>query len=112
MTIGGSPGTVGHEILSLLSFGEGDDITDAFLASQNGDQSVETEGNASMGWGTVFKGFEHVTETALDHIGRNLQDFFENLLLYIRLMDPDTSPAKFDPVEYNIVMLSANFLGS
>jgi len=62
LAVGGFSGGVGHEVLALLGFGEGDDVADAWFLGKNADEAVEAEGDASVGRGTVFESFEHVAE--------------------------------------------------
>lgn len=61
-------GGLGHEVLAFLGFGEGDDVADAVFFGENTDEAVEAEGDASVGRGTVFEGFEHVAKAGFHHI--------------------------------------------
>ncbi len=111
MALGGTARTVRHQILSLLGLGEGDDITNTFLARKDGDQAVKPEGNSAMGRGAVFEGFKHIPEPGIYDISGNFQYLLKNLLLHIGLVDPDTSAPEFHSVEHDIVVLTAYFFG-
>src|SRR2546425_11635503 len=64
-----------------------------------------------MRWRAVTESFEHVAEASGDHLGRNLQEFFENGFLQIRLVDTDRAAAKLDAIDHDIVMLSTHLFG-
>jgi hypothetical protein len=64
------------------------------------------------GGAPVGEGLEHVAETALDHVGRDLEHVLEHLLLQGRLVDADRAAAELHAVEDDVVMLAAHRLGS
>ncbi len=52
-------------------------------------QPVEAEGDAAVRRGAIAEGFEHVAETQLRLVRRNLQHFFKHGLLHVGLVDTD-----------------------
>src|SRR5581483_11654087 len=85
-------------------------VPDARCAAQNRVEPIESKRNPAMRWRAVTKGFEHITEARLDHLGRNLQHLFENRLLHVRLMDSNRPAAEFDAIHDHVIMLTAHLL--
>lgn len=110
LLVGGWAGGAGHEILALLCFWEGYDVTDAGGAVDEGTHTVEAEREAAVWWGAVLEGFQHVAEAGLDDFGVDLEDVFEDALLEILLVDTDGSAADFHAVEHDVVGLGADFV--
>ena len=111
LAFGGASGAVGHQVLSFLCLGEGDDVPDAFSSGQYGHHPIQSKGYPAMRRSPEGKGLEHVAKSAFHYVCRNLKDVFENLFLQLRLMNPNAAPSQFDSIEHNVVVLPPDFLG-
>ena len=111
LLLGGASGAIGHQVLSLLGLGKGNDVPDAFSPGENGNHAVQAEGDSPVRGGAVGKGFQHVAESAFNDLGGDLENFLEDFFLKIGLVDPDASSAQFDTVKNDVVVLSSDFLG-
>ena len=111
LLLGSASGAIGHQVLSLLGLGKGNDVPDAFSPGENGNHAVQAEGDSPVRGGAVGKGFQHVAESAFNDLGGDLENFLEDFFLKIGLVDPDASSAQFDTVKNDVVELSSDFLG-
>ena len=82
-----------HEVLPFLRLGEGYDFADALALGADGHEPVQSQGDAAVRRRSVLKGFQHVTESGLHEIGRNLEDVLEYLLLQLGLMNTNAATA-------------------
>ena len=57
----------------------------------------------------VFERVEHVAEAQFRFFRRDREQFFEDGLLHVGLMDTDRAAAEFDAIHDDVVMLAANF---
>lgn len=51
-----------HQIRCFRRFRKSDDVADGGGAAEDGDEAVEAEGDAAVGWGAVAEGFEHIAK--------------------------------------------------
>ena len=84
-----------HEVLPFLRLGEGYDLADALTLGEDGHEPVQSQGDAAVRRRSVLKGFQHVTESGLHEIGRDIENILEHLLLQIGLMYPDAAATEF-----------------
>ena len=58
-----------QQTLGALGFGEGDHVTDRLGTGHEGDDAVQTKGQAAMGWCAVLQGIEQKAEFILCFFG-------------------------------------------
>src|SRR5205814_10199814 len=98
----------GHKVGAFRGFRKSDNVADAWSAAKNSVKAIEPQRYAPVRGSAVTECFEHVTEAGGDGLRRNLQQFFENCLLQIGLMDTNRSTTKLHAVHDDVVMLTSD----
>ncbi len=83
---------MGHWASGFLSLGEGNNVTNGVGTAQKHNKSIETKGDAAMGWRPVLESVEHEAEPLLGLIIIDAQSL-EYLQLQIIIVNTDTATA-------------------
>src|SRR4051812_9813101 len=96
-----------HQIDGARRLREGDDLADRRLARQDGDDTVQPEGDAAVRRRAVLERLEEEAEAELRLLLGNAEPA-ENPRLERRVVDSDTAAADFRSVQHEIVRLRAH----
>ena len=89
-----------HQILAVVALGEGDHVSDGVCLGDDGDQTVQAEGDAGVRGAAAVEGGQQVLQLA----GVLLQHLLYHEPLIIPAMDSDTASPDFLTIQHQIVV--------
>jgi len=87
----------GHQAVGTLGLGEGDDVADRLGTAHQGDETVETEGEATVRRRAIFQRIEQEAELVLTLCLADVERG-EHLLLNLLTVDPNGAATDFPAV--------------
>ena len=88
------------QALSSLGLREGDNVTDRISTAHHCDNTVETEGQAAVRWGTELESFKQEAKFLASFLRTNFESL-EDLFLNFFAVDTDRAAADFPTVEHH-----------
>lgn len=107
--VGSGEGSRGSEkrVDARALFGECDDVSDAFCATQDGHEPVEAEGDTGVRWGATVERMQQVRKPCL-FAGGQLEDVCQDALLQGARVNSNRPTADLLAVEDEVVVLSSD----
>ena len=95
-------GSFGHEVGAALGLGEGDHVSDIVSTHEQHDESIQAEGNAAVGGGTLTERIEKETELHT-HVFFFKAEYTEYCVLHLGVVDTDRAAADLGAVEDHVI---------